>query len=175
VIPKGKNLLALVSLFVIALITVCGCASCSSTPSAQGTSTPQSVKKFTTEDLKKLRWLEGTWRGTGEGVQPFFERYRFENDSTLAIDGFENEKLEKVTDTTRYELKDGEFGGGNEGFRWIASEIDDKSVTFVPVVKARNSFRWEHVSKDEWKAVLNWPATADKPARERVYKMERLR
>jgi hypothetical protein len=173
VILKSKNLLVFVSLVVIALITVCGCASRSSTPSAQ--STPQSVKKFTTEDLKKLRWLEGTWRGTGEGVEPFFERYRFENDSTLAIDGFDNEKLEKVTDTTRYELKDGEFGGGNEGFRWIASEIDDKSVTFVPVVKARNSFRWETVSKDEWKAVLNWPATAEKPARERVYKMERLR
>ena len=174
-ILKGKNVLALVSLVVIALITVCGCASGSSTPSEQATSTPQSVKKFTTEDLKKLRWLEGTWRGTGEGVQPFFERYRFENDSTLAIDSFENEKLEKITDTTQYELKDGEFGGGNEGFRWIASEIDDKSVMFVPVSKARNSFRWEQVSKDEWKAVLNWPATADKPARERVYKMERLR
>ena len=133
------------------------------------------MKKFTTEDLKKLRWLEGTWRGTGDGVEPFFERYRFENDSTLAIESSENEKFEKITDTTRYELKDGEFGGGNEGFRWIASEIDDKSVTFVPVVKARNSFRWEAVSKDEWKAVLNWPATTDKPARERIYKMERLR
>jgi hypothetical protein len=169
---KGKNLLALVALVVIALITVGGCAS---TPSEQATSTPQSLKKFTIEDLKKLRWLEGTWRGTGEGVEPFFERYRFENDSTLAVDGFENEKLEKITGTTRFELKDGEFGGGNEGSRWIASEIDDKSVTFVPVAKARNSFRWEQVSKDEWKAVLNWPATADKPARERVYKMERLR
>jgi PKD repeat protein len=172
VILKDKNLLALVSLVVIALITVCGCASNSSTPSAQA---PQSLKKFTTEDLKKLRWLEGTWRGTGGDVQPFFERYRFENDSTLVIESAENEKFEKITDTTRYELKDGEFGGGNEGFRWIASEIDDKSVTFVPVVKARNSFRWETVSKDEWKAVLNWPATADKPSRERVYKIERLR
>ena len=55
----------------------------------------------------------------------------------MAIDGFENEKLEKISDTTRYELKDGEVGGGNEGFRWIASEIDDKSVTFVPVTKAQ--------------------------------------
>ena len=169
-ILKATNLFALVSMVVIALITVGSCASGSS----EATHTPQSVKKFTIEDLKKLRWLEGTWRGTGDDTQPFFERYRFENDSTLAIESFETEKLEKITDTTRYELKDGEFGGGNEGFRWIASEIDDKSVTFVPVTKARNSFRWEQVSKDEWKAVLNWPATADKPARERIYKMERL-
>jgi hypothetical protein len=175
VILKGKNLFALVSVVVIALVTVYGYASGFSTPSAQTMSTPQSAKKFTAEDLKKLRWIEGAWRGSGEGVPSFFERYRFENDSTLAVDSFENEKLEKVKDTTRFELKDGEFGGGNEGSRWIASEIDDNSVLFVPVANARNSFRWAQVSKDEWKAVLNWPATADKPARERVYKMERLR
>jgi len=130
-------------------------------------------KHFTTTDLQKLRWIEGTWRGTGDVEQPFFERYRFEKDSTLAVDSFEDEKLTKVTDTTRYELKDGEFGGGNEGFRWVATSIDDRSVSFAPVTKARNSFRFERESKDSWKAVLNWPATADKRARQRIYKMER--
>lgn len=133
----------------------------------------QAAAKLTADDLKKLRWIEGTWRGTGEGVQPFYERYRFENDTTLAIDTFADEQLTKVTDTTRYELKNGEMGGGNEGFRWVAGALDDKSITFVPVAKARNSFRWETVDKDSWKAVLNWPATAERPARERVYKMER--
>ena len=140
-----------------------------------GTSSPQEpAKKFTVNDLKKLRWIEGTWRGTGEGAQPFFERYRFEDDTTLAVETFENEKLEKITDTTRFELKDGAFAGGNEGSLWTASAIDDKSVRFSPVAKARNTFRWETVDKDTWKAVLNWPANADKPARERTYKMERF-
>jgi hypothetical protein len=157
-------------LVILALTIGLGCATRSST----GTASPQTpAKKFTTADLAKLRWIEGTWRGTGDIDKPFFERYRFEGDSILAIDGFEDEKLTKVTDTTRYELKDGEFGGGNEGFRWIASVIDDKSITFIPVAKARNSFRFERESKDSWKAVLNWPAITDKPARERVYKMER--
>jgi hypothetical protein len=131
------------------------------------------AKKLTAADLEKLRWIEGTWRGTGDADKPFFERYRFENATTLAVDSFDNEKLEKVTDTTLFELKDSEFGGGSEGSRWVASALDDKSVTFLPVTKARNAFRWESVDKDEWKAVLNWPATADKPARERVFKMER--
>lgn len=136
-------------------------------------STTQDSPKITASDLKKLRWIEGTWRGTGDNVQPFFERYRFENDTTLAVDTFEDDKLEKVTDTTRYELRNGEFAGGNEGFRWAASAIDEKSVTFSPVAKARNSFRWENVDKDSWKATINWPANEDKPARERIYKMER--
>ncbi len=131
------------------------------------------TKKFTAADLQKLRWIEGTWRGTGDVDKPFFERYRFEGDSVLAVDSFEDETLAKVTETTRYELKDGEFGGGNEGFRWVASSIDDQQITFMPVTKARNSFRFERESKDSWKAILNWPAITDKPARQRVYKMER--
>jgi len=129
--------------------------------------------RMSAADLEKLRWIEGTWRGTGDADKHFFERYRFENATTLAVDSFDNEKLEKVTDTTLFELKDGEFGGGSEGSRWVASALDEKSVTFSPVTKARNTFRWESVDKDEWKAVLKWPATADKPARERVFKMER--
>jgi hypothetical protein len=28
------------------------------------------------EDFARFRWIEGTWRGTGEGVDAFFERYR---------------------------------------------------------------------------------------------------
>src|SRR5438445_11716669 len=86
-------------------------------------SSPQ--KHFTTADLQKLRWIEGTSRGTGDVEKPFFERYRFENDSTLAVDSFEDEKLTKVTDTTRYEVTDAELGGGNESFRCVATSIDD--------------------------------------------------
>ena len=154
---------------ILLFITLVALIACAHAPSTQ-----VSQKRFTTSDLKKLNWIEGTWRGTGDIEKPFFERYRFENDSTLAVDSFADEKLTKVTDTTRYELINGEFGGGNEGFRWIATSIDDNSITFTPVAKARNSFRWERESKDSWKAVLSWPVTNDKPARERVYLMRRI-
>jgi hypothetical protein len=128
---------------------------------------------FTEADLKKLRWIEGTWRGTGGGVPPFFERYKFENDRTLAVETLEGEKLEKVTDVTRFELKDGRFGGGSEGSRWEASSIDDKSINFVPVTKARNSFRFDRESETIFTATLDYPANAEKPARQRIYRMER--
>src|ERR1700755_1314463 len=39
-------------------------------------------------ELAKLRWIEGAWRGTGDVEKPFYERYRFENDSTLAVESF---------------------------------------------------------------------------------------
>jgi hypothetical protein len=148
-------------------------------PSTQPTPTPMTPTratpaKLTVEDLKKLRWIEGTWRGTGLNQPAFFERYRWENETTLAVDSFENEKLEKVTDTTRFELKDGEFGGGSEGSRYVATALDDKSITFGPVMKARNGFVWKCDSKDSWTAIIKPLPRPDKPVKDVVYKMERL-
>jgi hypothetical protein len=129
--------------------------------------------QITAADLQKLRWIEGSWRGTGVDQPPFFERYRFESETVLAVDGFDDEKLTKVSDTTRFELKDGEFGGGGSGSRYIAVALDDNSITFAPVIKARNSFTWKRETKDTWTAILKWPATKDKPAGERIYNLER--
>src|ERR1700755_1160934 len=98
-----------------------------------GNSDSGQTKKFTTADLQKLRWIEGSWRGTGDVDKPFFERYRFEGDTVLAVDSYEHDAtLQKVADTTRFELKDGEFGGGSEGARYVAISIDDRSVEFGP-------------------------------------------
>src|SRR5262245_36603833 len=88
-------------LIIFVAITACSGRSQNSSPSA----------KLTPADLQKLRWIEGSWRGTGVNQKPFFERYRFESDSVLAVDGFADEQMTKVTETTRFELKDGEFGG----------------------------------------------------------------
>jgi hypothetical protein len=131
-------------------------------------------KRVSADDLKKLRWIEGAWRGTGDVEKPFFERYRFENETTLAVESFPDETLGKTDDVTRFELKEGVFGNGGDGSRWAATELDDNSVTFSPVAKARNTFRWQRESADVWKAVLDYPASEGKPARQRVYRMERL-
>jgi hypothetical protein len=158
--------LKLTLLFVITLLLIgLGCTSKSADQ--------LQPKKLTVADLQKLRWIEGTWRCTGEVDKPFFERYHFESDSVLAVDSFEDETLAKVTDTTRFELKDGEFGGGSSGSRYVAVGLDDRSIEFGPALKVRNGFRWERESQDLWKATILLPATKDKPARETIYKMER--
>lgn len=158
-------------LMIVALTIGLGCASRSSTNSTAQTQTPSA--KLTAADLQKLRWIEGSWRGSGVDQAPFFERYRFEGESTLAVDSFEDEKLTKVTDTSYFKLENGEFGGGGEGSRYVAVALDDNSITFDPRIKARNSFIWKRESKDSWTAIIKWIATKDKPAGERVYNMER--
>ena len=150
-------------LFAVVLL----CLSCTQADTQTASPKP---KTLTPVELQKLRWIEGSWRGSGDKQDAFFERYRFENETTLAVDSLE---ADKVTDTTLFVLQDGEFGGGNEGSRWVATSLDENSITFEPVTKARNSFIWQRETKDSWKAILKWPATKDKPARERVYLMER--
>ncbi len=158
-------------LVFLALTLGLGCAGRSSSNSKDQTQTPSA--KLTPADLQKLRWIEGSWRGTGVNQSPFFERYRFEGETTLAVDSFEDEKLAKVTDTSYFNLENGEFGGGGEGSRYVAVALDDNSITFDPRIKARNSFIWKRESKDAWTAIIKWTATGDKPAGERVYNMER--
>lgn len=149
----------------------------STTPGAraQETSTQAAKpKRLSPGELAKLRWIEGTWRGTGDIEKPFYERYHFEDDSTLVVEGLADETLSKVTEVTRFELKDGAFGNAGEGARWVATQLEDKFVTFEPIARARNTFRWQSESKDVWKAILDWPANDKSPARQRIYIMERF-
>jgi hypothetical protein len=55
----------------------------------------------------------------------------------------------------------------------VATALDDNSITFDPVFKARNTFKFQKESADSWKAILTWPASEKAPAGERIYNMER--
>lgn len=154
----------------LATVVIAICASGLTASLAARQSAAPKPKQLTAADLRSLRWIEGSWRGTGGGVPPFFERYHFESPAILVVESLEGEK---VTSTSRYELKDGEFSSGSEASRAVATALDDKSITFEFAAPQRGSFRWERVGQDSWKAVLNWPASSTGPAGERVYQLER--
>ncbi len=140
------------------------------------TATPS--KNFTPADVAKLKWIEGTWRGM-DGDKPFYERYRIEG-TAMIVEALK-EDGSADGEPGRFELKNGEFGKGEGEKRSAASEITDSFIQFVPATTpsgttppktGRNSFRFERQSDGTWMAILEWPATADKPARGKVYKME---
>jgi hypothetical protein len=154
------------------LLTFTGCAhSGTGNPMQKASSPSPSPKLITTADLAKLRWIEGSWRGTGVDQPPFYERYKFENDSTLVVETLADETLSKVSDVSRFELKDGHFGSGTADAGSVATALDDNSVTFAPLGKG-NFFRFQRESNNLWKAILNW--TEKGVAKERVYNMERF-
>ena len=145
------------------------------------TSGPTPSNSITDADVAKLKWLEGNWRGM-DGEKPFYERIHFEG-STMVVETLADGTFGKVTDTARFELKDGEFGNTVGDQRSAASSITDNSVQFVPapirqpdgtvspVVKG-HTFRFEKQPDGTWNAVLETPATKAKPAGTKVYKME---
>lgn len=140
---------------------------------AQTTPAPQATpsKSITAADIAKLKWIEGTWRGM-DGEKPFFERYRIENDTAMVVETLTDATLAKVEDTSRFELKDGEFGNTVGDRRSAASSITADSVQFVPAVGGGNNFRFERQAGGTWRAVLEWPAKGDKPAGQKIYIME---
>jgi len=164
------------------MISVIGCAQTKSDSAAQNAASQSSPvasvtrspvpKQITPADLTKLRWIEGAWRGTGGEVPPFYERYKFENESTLLVETLEDESLSKVTDVSRFELKDGHFGSGTDASGSVATALDDNSISFAPLGKG-NFFRFQRESDNSWKAILNWTDKNGAP-KERVYLMERL-
>jgi len=173
-----KTQLLLGVFLLSALGNLAGCARMKSDYDAHATATPAKASspartpiQITKADLGKLRWIVGTWRGTGGDAPPFFERYQFENESTLAVETFADETLTKVDDVSRFVLMDGNFGHSESGSGSVATALDDNSITFDPIGKG-NSFRWQRETDNSWKAVLNW---TDKTgaAKERIYNMQR--
>ncbi|MBK8465553.1 MAG: hypothetical protein IPL32_06945 [Chloracidobacterium sp.] len=129
-------------------------------------------KDVTPADIARIKWLEGTWRGSGEGEEGFYERYKFE-DTSLIVESFEDATLKTVKDRTRYALVNGEFRFTTTDARRVAaSEITDDHIQFVPIVGEGNSYRFERQPGGKWRAVLEWKATADKPAKQTIYMME---
>ena len=167
-------------LFALALATAA--------PAVVGAQPPRTPRaptaaRLSVRDLARLRWIVGDWRGMGaDGTSqaPFFERYRFADDSTLLVESFADSTWRTVTETARWELRGGRLANAGTGAQWMAVRLDARAVDFAPVARARNSFRWARVNGDkaaraaEWRATISWSDAAGAP-QQRVYRMERVR
>ena len=67
-------------LLLATMVNFAGCTRMRSDYAASNTATPTTTpatlpspiaKQIAPADLAKLRWIEGSWRGTGGGVPPF--------------------------------------------------------------------------------------------------------
>lgn len=121
-----------------------------------------------------LQWLEGHWRGTRPDGTPFFERYRFADDSTLYTFTFPDSSGLTPSDSGVIVLRGGAVVSEQGGARWVVTELADGRVRFDPLADARHSLTWVRRSPDAWVSTLRWPPGADGRAREVVYPMRRL-
>ena len=102
-----------------------------------------------------LRWLEGTWRGTGGGVPAFAEGYKFSNDTTIDITFYADSTATRIGTTGKITLSSGQLFYAGNGTEYVAMKISPTSITFVPKgTNGKNQFEWTMVSPQKWTAVL---------------------
>lgn len=88
------------------ILIAIGCADLGDQEGAQKPTTQATpAHTFTTADVAKLKWIEGTWRGM-DGDKPFYERYHLYNDA-LVVETLDGGNPSAVKDTSRFELKNG--------------------------------------------------------------------
>ena len=140
-------------LFTLAM-TACAPAD-SSTDRSGNSSHPSGLTvNYTANDLDKIKWIEGKWKGTYK-TKPFYEIYHFTNDTTLEIISYEwNGKDSSKTSKSLVYWKDGAYYLGEE-LNWKVTEITDTSIFMIPNNKASNEILWKYHDSTSWDAILN--------------------
>jgi hypothetical protein len=128
--------------------------------------------RYSLQDFRRLRWLEGSWRGKLPDGGHFYERYRVLNDSTIVMRGFADSTFASATDSARITLRGGTVADEG-GARWVATRLDSSAVDFASERDASNNFTWVRESPDRWTATLR---STDRQghAQTTVYPMERI-
>lgn len=128
---------------------------------------------FTREDLARLRFLEGRWKGTGPDGSAFFEEYDFPDPETLRSRRYADERFTASTDSSTVTLENGAVLSRWGEFTWRASEISPGRACFVPVA-APSSFCWDRRTESLVEVTQRW---TDETGKELSYTvpLERLR
>ena len=118
---------------IIAAFAAMGC----SEEKKEITDQPVTAQQYGKDDLKKIKWIEGKWKGLYKG-EPFYEIYRFVNDSTLETTGYEwDGKDSSKTSLSYVYFKDGAYWLGEEQ-NWKVVTINENEINMLPNFKACN-------------------------------------
>jgi len=136
------------------MISACSCGGSESKDEKEIVSEqPVSELQYGKDDLKKIKWIEGKWKGLYNG-NPFYEIYQFTNDSTLQVTGYEwnGTDSSKSTISPVY-FKDGAYWLG-EKQNWKVDSITDTQIKMLPNVEANNDIVWRYKDSLHWDAIL---------------------
>lgn len=133
---------------------------------------PPTAARVTVADFGRLRWLEGRWRGNGNEATPFFEAYRFLDDSTIQSYTFPDSTFEAASDSGMIRLRGDTVTSGWPEAQYVAIAIDSTSVHFAALPGSANDFSWRYAGPGAWTARLTWDSAG--VARERIYEMRAI-
>ena len=154
---------------VLALVLLAGCRKAEA-PTRDALVEPMPV---TVAQFRSLAWLEGRWRGTLSDTAPFFERYQFQDDSTMGTWTFADSLGTQVSDSGWIRLRNGIVTSGDSARGYVLTALESSSAHFKPRGAASNAFTWRRTSDSSWTATLTW-RNASGQAMERIYVMRLL-
>jgi hypothetical protein len=138
---------------------------------ALGESQPGPVK-VTQQQFRDLRWIAGTWRGSGGAYPSFFEEYKVLDDTTIKMRSFSDSTLRVPTDSSMIELRNGTVQSRSARSTYVVVAFTPSSVRFARPGAAGGGHTFARVSPDEWTATLH-PAAAGGQAT--LYTMRRIK
>lgn len=142
-------------------LLVCACGRDVHTDRAQSSDSAQAgtTHRHTLADFQALRYLEGDWRGSGYEGGPFYESYRFVNDSTIEMTAWTDSTMTVAREQSQYLLRDGMIRT-DKGARLL--NVDEEGHHFQA---ASYGWTFSPVSPDRWRARVG-PST--------IYTMDRV-
>ena len=117
-----------------------------------------SGQSFSTTDIQKLKWLEGSWKGMAND-KPFYEAWRFFNDSVLVNFAIEIQNGDTIIkESSALILSGGQVSLGQPPTQWKASRITQNEIVLKnDTLKFSNVIIWLHTKEDHWFTVLEHP------------------
>jgi hypothetical protein len=153
----------------LALLITCVCCSRPERPAEP----PLAPAEVSLEQFQALRWLQGTWRGSEDGANPFFESYLFLNDSTILSFTYPDSTFAEANDTGSIVWAGSRITSANGEAAWVVTHFDTLTVRFDPLRNATTAHTWSRESRAAWTARLEVPGGGGVPPG-RLYRMERV-
>ena len=123
--------------------------------------------------FRQLSFMEGRWRGVGPDGVPFYEHFRFVDDSTMRSYRFPDSTFATPQDSSTVTLVADRIESSWGDHRWRASAVDSASIHFEPLEGTSDRFTLRRVSQGTLQVQQQW--TDDKGrGRSRTTSLERL-
>lgn len=109
----------------------------------------------TLADFQSVRWIEGSWRGSGGQYPSFFEEYTFLDDSTLRRRTYADSTWSVVNDSADFVLRGGQVSQVSGSESRVMTRFSGDTVIYRPGPGGRYGYTWVRISDTEWQAILD--------------------
>ncbi|MBC7897990.1 MAG: hypothetical protein H7066_21390 [Cytophagaceae bacterium] len=107
------------------------------------------VANISFERFKQLRWVVGSWKGSGGNYPAFYESYDMVDDSTMRRYSWSDSTFSSKQDSARFEWRAGRLAQVRNGRAFPALKFTGDTLQWQPP-----SATWIRTSSDAWIAIL---------------------